>query len=192
MEAATDAELMSKACNGDDDAFRAIVDRHKDGLVRYLTHLTRDFERAEELAQETFVKLYLTLPKYREEGKLAPFLFRIATNRFRAELAKAKRWQLLYELFGKTKQMSRSPQEEVLSAEATERVAAAIDALPVHFKAAVILRDVEGWSYDEIAEALGCNSGTVKSRIARGRDQLKETLRPYWIGDRSEQRRTLG
>jgi RNA polymerase sigma-70 factor (ECF subfamily) len=183
----TDAELMSRTAAGDDDAFSILVDRYKLSMVRYLTHLTGNREHAEELAQESFVRLYFNAGRYREEGKLSPFLYRIATNLVRSEKAKAKRWQLLYQMIGRAAAAPQeNPQRQLLSREVSERVSAAMDQLPVHFRAALVLREIEGWSYEEIAATLGCNQGTVKSRISRGRDMLRKLLAPYWLGEKDE------
>lgn len=188
----SDAELMARVRDGDDDAFATIVDRYKDSLIRYLTRLTGSVERAEDLAQETFVRLYLAAARYREEGKLAPFLYRVATNLVRTEMSRARRWSGMLHLFRHDEEeLAASPQSEILRSEISAKVADAIESLPLAYRAAIILRELEGWSYEEIGAALDCNSGTVKSRIARGRELLKRFLAPYWIGERSE-RRTFG
>lgn len=183
-----DAELMERVRDGDDEAFATIVDRHKDQLVRYLSHLTGNRSTAEELAQETFVRLYLTASRYREEGKLVSLLYRIATNLIRSEATKSKRWNHLLGLFRRDPQTAASPQDDALRGEVSRQVATAIGSLPLAYRAAIVLREIEGWSYEEIAQALDCNSGTVKSRISRGRDMLKRLLAPYWLGDSVERR----
>lgn len=188
MHWTTDAELMRRVREGDDDAFATIVDRHKHQLVRYLANLTGNRGAAEEYAQETFVRLYLTASRYREEGKLAPLLYRIATNLIRSEAARSRRWSDLLPLFGRSAQAPPSPQDTALRSEATLRVTSAIESLPLSYRAAILLREIEGWSYEEIAEALDCNSGTVKSRISRGREILKKLLASYWLGETSERR----
>jgi RNA polymerase sigma-70 factor, ECF subfamily len=184
----TDAELMARVREGDDDAFATIVDRYKHQLVRYLANLTGNRAAAEEYAQETFVRLYLTASRYREEGKLAPLLYRIATNLIRSDAVKTRRWSDLLALFGRSTAPPLSPQDAALRTEVTMRVSSAIESLPLSYRAAILLREIEGWSYEEIAEALDCNSGTVKSRISRGREMLKKLLAPYWLGERSERR----
>jgi RNA polymerase sigma-70 factor (ECF subfamily) len=190
MECVTDAELMAATCGGDDEAFAAIVDRYKDGLVRYVTHLTRDHARAEEVAQETFVKLYVKAARYRDAETLKPLLYKIATNHVRSEATRSKRWSRLLQWFGGGEEgRQESPQVVLLRDEATRHVESAVASLPVVFRSAVVLRDIEGWSYDDIARMLGCNSGTVKSRIARGREILKRELSGYWNGEKSERQR---
>ena len=95
MNPVGDAELMTRVRSGDREAFAQLVDRHKDGLVNYLTGLTHSRDRAEELAQESFLRLYQHSARYREQGQFVPFLFRIATNLLRSEERRARRWRLL-------------------------------------------------------------------------------------------------
>lgn len=195
MDGSTDAELMARVSAGDHDAFAAIVDRHKDSLVNYLTHLTGNRDRAEEHAQAAFVRLYERVPRYREEGKLAPYLFRIATNLARSEAVRSRLRELLLLRFwsrnGRTGD-GDSPFGELQRRELQQEIAAALMSLPVAYRAAVVLREVEGWSYQEIAASLGCSEGTVKSRIARGREALRKRLRPWWNGvPESEPRRAF-
>jgi RNA polymerase sigma-70 factor (ECF subfamily) len=177
----TDAELMARTRAGDRDAFAWIVDRHKDRLVNYLTHLSGNRDRAEEFAQEAFVRLYTKAHQYNEEGKLAPYLFRIATNLVRSDNGRIRRWQKLFLL---NPASSHSPEPSPLALlsqrELAEKVSEALESVPLPYRSALILRDLEGWSYEEIATALDCAEGTVKSRIGRGREKLREALAPYW------------
>ena len=94
-----DSELMQRVCAGDGDAFGIIVARYKDPLVNYLTHLVRSRERAEDVAQEAFVRLFRYADRYREHEKLAPYLFKIATNHTISEMRREKRWRLLLPRF---------------------------------------------------------------------------------------------
>jgi RNA polymerase sigma-70 factor, ECF subfamily len=178
----SDAELMARARGGDHDAFAAVVERHKDALVAYLTHLTGTREAAEEVAQEALVRLYRAAGSYDERGKLAPYLFRIATNLVRSQQRRARRWDAILFALPVRTSSDESPQALLLGAEIQKKVAAALTQLPVACRAAVVLREIEGWSYDEIARALGCREGTVKSRIARGREMLRKKLSLYWNG----------
>src|SRR5258708_519527 len=90
-----DAELMQRVCAGEEDAFAVIVDRYKDQLVNYLTHLVRTRERAEDVAQEAFVRLYRFADRYRDHERLAPYLFRIATNHVITEMRRGERGRVL-------------------------------------------------------------------------------------------------
>ena len=178
-----DATLMSRVRSGDRDAFGQLVDRHKDALVNYLTGLTRSRDRAEELAQESFLRLYQSLARYREQGQFVPFLFRIATNLLRSEERRARRFRILsMKFFSNGHDPRPTPQAELLQAEAGERVAEALAELPLKYRSPITLREIEGWSYREIASALRCQEGTVKSRINRGRERLRRLLSSYWNG----------
>src|SRR5215210_6500716 len=95
MHVQTDDDLMARVRGGDEEAFGGIVDRYKDSLVNYLTHLVRSRERAEEVAQDAFVRLYRNAAKYREQERLGPYLYRIATNLVVSEVRREKRWSLL-------------------------------------------------------------------------------------------------
>ncbi len=178
-----DATLMSRVRSGDREAFGQLVDRHKDALVNYLTGLARSRDRAEELAQESFLRLYQSSARYREQGQFVPFLFRIATNLLRSEERRARRYRILsMKFFSNGHDPRPTPQAELLQAEAGERVAWALAELPLKYRSPITLREIEGWSYREIASALGCQEGTVKSRINRGRERLRHLLSPYWNG----------
>lgn len=185
MTAPTDAELMARVCAGDHDAFTLIVERYKDSLVNYLTHMTDNRDRAEEHAQAAFVRLYERAPRYREEGKLGPYLFRIATNFARTDAMRSRLRDLLLLRFWSLDDRTtdeESPLGDLQRRDLQREVAAALASLPVAYRAAVVLREVEGWSYQEIAASLKCSEGTVKSRIARGREQLRRRLLPFWNG----------
>lgn len=181
--AESDAALMVRVQGGDRDAFGDLVERHEDAVVNYLTRLTRDRGRAEELAQEAFLRLYQKASRYEERGHLLSYLLRIATNLLRSEQRRAQRWRALLPIAASNAEPPPpSPQRRALSAEATRVVDEALEKLPLRYRAPVVLRDIEGLSYKEIAAALGCREGTVKSRINRGRERLKTLLEPYWRG----------
>lgn len=185
MTSVDDAELLNRVQSGDRDAFAGLVNRHKDKLVNYLTVLVRDRGRAEELAQEVFLKLFVNVNRYQERGQFLPYLYRIATNLVRSEERTRRRRELLLRAFssnGNGHRPQRSPHAELLSMEIEERVGEAIAALPLRFRSPLTLREIEGWSYRDIADALNCREGTVRSRIHRGREQLRRLLEPYWNG----------
>lgn len=185
MVEASDTELMTRTREGDEDAFALIVDRFKDRVVNYLCRLTGDRDRAEDVAQETFLRLYRNAGGYREEGHLAAFIFRIATNLVRSEDRRTRRWRIFRATVpaaGNGNGGPPTPQAQFLQQEAAEQLGAAISELPLKFRAPLMLREVEGLSYQAIATATGCREGTVKSRINRGRQQLRERLEPYWNG----------
>lgn len=188
MVETTDSDLMCRVRDGDHDAFEALVERHKDGLVNYLTHLWGERDRAEEFAQEAFLRLYVHARRYDERERLAPYLYRIATNLVRSEFRRLHRWRLLVPMLPPEHLEPNIPARELLRSEAGEQVRRALDELPIAFRAPLVLYEIEEWSYREIASSLGCREGTVKSRIARARNRLRMLLAPYWNGGSDEQR----
>ena len=188
-EEPTDAALMAEVRSGDHDAFGILVERYKDGLVNYLTHLRGDRDRAEEVAQEAFLRLYQNAHRYDEREKLAPYLYRIATNLVRTEFRRLRRWRLLLPWIEQDgNRPAEAPGRRLMEEEIRTQVRGALEALPLTYRAPLVLREIEGWSYQEIAKALGCREGTIKSRISRGRDHLRDLLAPYWNGGHHESR----
>ena len=179
----SDAELMTRVREGDPDAFAALVDRYKEPPGQLPTHLAGSRDRAEDLAQEAFVRLYARADRYVDQGKLAPYLFRIGTNLLRSEQRRARRWDRLTPRLIAAVRDVVPPTHALFENEIRRKVRRALADLPVTYRGAVVLRELEGWSYTEIAKALGCAEGTVKSRICRGREMLREALTPYWNGE---------
>jgi RNA polymerase sigma-70 factor (ECF subfamily) len=187
MHGESDDVLMQRVAAGDDDAFSEIVDRYKDSLVNYLTHLVRSRERAEEVAQDAFVRLYRNAFRYQQQERLGPYLFRIATNVVVTEARREKRWSLLLpRLHASTRQSVPAPDAELFTSEIQRQVWTALDRLPINYRAPLVLFEIEGWSYDEIAKALEIACGTVKSRISRARELLRKQLAPWWTGEEHE------
>ena len=189
----TDDALMKQVTEGDEDAFGQIVDRYKDSLVNYLTHLVRSRDRAEELAQDAFVRLYRSAANYREREKLGPYLFRIATNLTVSEIRRERRWNLLLpRLNASTSPSIEAPDKNLITDEIQKQVAAALEKLPVKYRAPLVLFEIEEWSYDEIAAALSLPDGTVKSRISRARELMRRQLAPWWTGGNAHDRDRTG
>lgn len=178
-----DDVLMQRVVAGDDDAFGEIVARHKHSLVNYLTHLIRSRERAEELAQDAFVRLYRNAANYREQEKLGPYLFRIATNLVVSEVRREKRWSLLLpRLHAGSSQHAPPPDRPLIESEIQRQVSEALARIPVKYRAPLVLFEIEEWSYEEIGRALDLRNGTVKSRISRARELMRRELAPWWTG----------
>lgn len=173
--------------------FAKIVEENQDLLVNYLTRLTGDRDRAEDLAQETFVRFYEKGDRYREQGSPRAFLLTMATNLLRDEQRRRSRWSTLLPVFSlggrspdgiHTEELPRepSPQRRLLGEEAQRRVQAALGELDLNHRAPLVLREIEGLAYGEIAAILDCQEGTVKSRLHRARQALKEKLAAFWQG----------
>ncbi len=178
-----DATQMNRVRSGDRDAFAGLVDRHKDAVVNYLTRLTGNRDRAEDLAQETFLRLFRSAGSYSEQGLLRGYLFRIATNLVRSEERREKRLRLLLPFLGRQDHAEPAAPSGLLRREMHRELSAAVAKLPLRYRVPLVLHEIEGWAYADIARALGCREGTVKSRIHRGRQHLKERLAPYWQGE---------
>ena len=191
MQRESDDVLMQRCASGDDDAFTEIVDRYKDSLVNYLTHLVRSRERAEEFAQDAFVRLYRNASNCQKQERLGPYLFRIATNLVVTEIRREKRWGLLLpRLHASSRHNEPAPDTNLLTTEIQREVAAALDRLPVKYRAPLVLFEIEEWSYEEIAKALDIRCGTVKSRISRARELMRRHLAPWWTGGNAHERNT--
>ena len=182
-----DSELMDRISAGDEEAFATVVERLKDPLVNYLVHLVACRDRAEEFAQEAFVRLYRTAARYRHIERIAPHLFRIATNYTISELRREKRWKLLMPRLKVSSEIQvPSADGGVLTGEIQRQVSTALERLPLKFRAPLVMYEIEEWSYADIAHALDCRIGTVKSRISRARELMRRHLAPWWLGDTDE------
>jgi RNA polymerase sigma-70 factor (ECF subfamily) len=180
---ASDADLMARVRAGDREAFADLVERHKDAVVNYLTRLTCSRDRAEDLGQEAFLRLFRSAGGYVEQGYLRAYLFRIATNLVRSEERRERRQRLLLPLLGGESDRSEPAAHAGLLRQELQRVlAAAVARLPLRYRVPLVLHEIEGWSYADVAAELDCREGTIKSRIHRGRQALKRQLETYWIG----------
>ncbi len=181
-----DGELLERSRNRDPEAFGQLVDRYKNPVVNYLTRLTGCRDRAEDFAQETFVRFYQGLGRYHEKGNMTAYLFRIATNLVASDERRKKRWRLLEPLFFSSngRHLDDGPRDSLLADEEQRQVTRALAGLDLTYRLPLVLREIEGRSYLEIADVLGLSEGTVKSRLHRGRHLLKEKLADYWNGAR--------
>jgi RNA polymerase sigma-70 factor, ECF subfamily len=188
MEESDDVHLMGRVRSGDREAFAHLIDRYKDPMVSYLTRLTGDRDRAEDLAQETFIRLYRSSDRYVEQGRFTAYLYRIATNLLRTEERRRRRWRLLsleFPLSGSGSNghhPSPAAHRDMEQSELSRAIGKALAALPSRYRVPLVLREMEGLAYEEIARVTGWREGTVKSRINRGRRRLQETLAPWWNG----------
>ncbi len=189
-EPTQDAALIRAFHEGDKAAFDKLVLKHKDRLFNLCYRLLGDYEEANDSAQETFIKVYRALKKFRFESAFSTWLYRIAVNTCKNKLKssayrqKRKMVPLDNPVLANRSRPSREIQDEsqspAIELEKKERmriIQEAINALPPEQKEVVTLRDIEGFSYEEVAEITGFNLGTVKSRLARARQDLRKKLR---------------
>lgn len=185
-----DALLIKAFQRGDRRAFDQLVVRHKDRIFNLCYRFLGDYEEANDSAQETFVKAYGSLKAFRLESAFSTWLYRIAVNTCKNKLGssayKAKRKTVSLDNPGPDEDRplpveiqngAPSPLDRMEEKERMTHIQTALGALPADFRMVVTLRDVEGLSYEDIAEIAGLNLGTVKSRIARARTELRNKLR---------------
>jgi RNA polymerase sigma-70 factor, ECF subfamily len=189
MKAADDAALIRRIREGDEEAFTIFVERYQHSLINYLTHLTRSRELAEEIAQDAFVRLYGSVWRCRDEQRLTPYLFRIATNLVVSEVRRERRWRRILPMLTAAQPRSAPASDLPMLEEIQRKVTDALAQVPLRFRAPLVLYELEGWSHDAIARALGCRIGTVKSRIFRARRMMRLQLESWWIGGNDDDRR---
>ena len=181
----TDGQLMARVQAGDSCAFGEVVDRHKHRLVNYLSRLTGSRDRAEDLAQEAFLRLLEARVRYQERGQLTAYLYRIATNLVRSEQRRFRSWIVLLprlQHWESRRSLEPGASASLLSDELKRELQRCLEKLPLRYRAPLVLREIEGWSYARIARALGSREGTIKSRIHRAKSRLREAMASYWNG----------
>jgi RNA polymerase sigma-70 factor (ECF subfamily) len=179
-----DLELVQRHRVGDAQAFDEIYHRFDQMVFNLALRLSGDSEQAADLTQEIFLRVFRYIGQFRGHSSLKTWIFRIAVNHCRSCLGRKHlpmqplaEEQADEERSGVTiADPGRGPEELAVAADCGRRVAAGLCRLPESFRVAVVLRDLEGLSYEEIAEVLGVRIGTVRSRIARGREQLRSLL----------------
>lgn len=181
--APSDGELLTMAREGDAKAFSELVDRHKNAIVNYLTKLTGSREEAEDFAQEAFLKVYERAGNYDERGYFKAYLYRIGTNLVRSAERRQRRWRIVHSLISNNgHHIEPVQQRRVLREEIGQRLRQAVSDLPLRYRVPLVLYEVNEWPYRRIAHFLGCREGTVKSRIHRGRNMIRQQLQPYVNG----------
>ena len=188
----SDHDLVTAARDGDEEAFAEIISRYKNPRTNFLYRFLNDYEEAVDLAQETFVRLYFALERYHTEFAFSTYIYRIATNLAISEIRKRKRRTIL-SLTGlfqtdaddttefQPEDKKSLPDKDLIDDEQARVIAQAIATLPTKYRIPIILRDIEGKSYEEIATILELGLGTTKSRISRARGLLKEKLKKYFL-----------
>ena len=186
-----DAPLVERVKLGDVKAFEMLVVKYQRRIERLIGRMVRDVDLVPDIAQETFIRAYRAIPKFRGESAFYTWLYRIAVNTAKKALMDLKRDPLVSE----SSRASRDDDDETSRVEnelsdgetpdsvlASKQIAAAvnfaIEALSEDLRQAITLREIEGLSYEEIAELMNCPIGTVRSRIFRAREAIALRLRP--------------
>jgi len=191
VEDMDDHQLLAATLTGDEAAFRELTRRYRNQITNYVYRMLDDYDRAVDLAQETFVRVWVNAGRYQATYSFSTYIYKIAHNLAISELRKRKRRRLvsltglLSSHDGEEARDFNPPDErplqdvDLVDAERRAVVKRAIATLPERYRAPLVLRDVEGKSYDEIAHILCTSEGTVKSRINRARNFLRDKMRSY-------------
>ncbi|NQU66787.1 MAG: sigma-70 family RNA polymerase sigma factor [Candidatus Marinimicrobia bacterium] len=178
----SDEELMARFQEGDINAYNQIVYRYKDKLLNFVHRFLNDIDRAEDIVQDTFMKVYTHKHSYREIAKFSTWLYTIAGNLARTELRKFKRRNTysLSDISYNDKEYEipviKDPSLDLDKNNLGKKIQWAMNELPPDFKTMIILRDIQELSYEDISRIVGVPLGTVKSRINRGRLKLQNLL----------------
>lgn len=195
-----DALLVERVKRGDVKAFEMLVVKYQRRIERLIGRMVRDVDLVQDIAQETFIRAYRAIPQFRGESAFYTWLYRIAVNTAKKALVGLKRDPLVSESalasHDESDETSRvenelsdgeTPESLLASKEVAATVNAAIEALSEDLRQAIVLREIEGLSYEEISVVMNCPIGTVRSRIFRAREAIAERLRPL-LGTRGDER----
>jgi RNA polymerase sigma-70 factor (ECF subfamily) len=169
-------ELIRRVQNGDEWAFGQIMALYKDKIVNYLYQFTGDYQKAVELGQETFIRVYFKANKYRPIAPLSSWIYAIASNLARTEHRRSRRMATVSLEDIPNSYSSGTYYEDPADPGLVRNLREALDALHPRYRVPVVLKDMEGFSQEEIAKIIDRPVGTVKARISRGREQLRRKL----------------
>ena len=183
----SDAALVQRVKQGDRSAFDLLVVKYQHKILNLIMRYVKDPSEAMDVAQEAFLKAYRAVPAFRGDSAFYTWLYRIAINTAKNHLVAAKRRPVnldfdlteseSFEPFGMLRDYD-TPERLALTDEIGAAINKAVDDLPEELRTAILLREIEGMSYEEIAAAMDCPVGTVRSRIFRAREAIDKRLRP--------------
>ncbi len=169
-------ELVCRIQEGDEVAFKEIVKIYKDRIVNFLCQLTGDYQKAVELSQETFMRIYFKAHQYKPVAPFSSWVYTIASNLAKTEMKKMRRFSVVSLDDMQRKLPAGAHVNDPSDSGLISNLRKALDSLHPRYRIPVILKDIEGFSQEEIAEILKKPLGTVKARISRGRNYLKREL----------------
>jgi RNA polymerase sigma-70 factor (ECF subfamily) len=188
----SDLVLVKRVQRGDKTAFDLLVRKYQHKVVKLVLRYVRNPAEAEDIAQEAFIKAYRALPQFRGDSAFYTWMYRIAINTAKNSLASRDRSPIAYDLDLTDPEESHSVQTKLQDPDTPEGMAlteeirgivnSAIEGLPEELKTAIVLRELDGLSYEEIAAAMECPEGTVRSRIFRAREAIDKRLREVFEG----------
>ena len=186
-----DQEIVERIQRGDKQAYALLVDKYQRRVERLVARMVRDADEVDDITQEAFIKAYRALAKFRGDSAFYTWLYRIAVNtaknylsarnnRPRSMADSSVQNQDSAETFGEDADLSdiNTPESILMSKQVAQTVNRVVEELQEELRMAITLREIEGLSYEEIAEAMQCPIGTVRSRIFRAREAIAERLRP--------------
>ena len=183
-----DQQLVERAQRGDKQAFELLVSKYQRKLARLLSRFIRDATEVEDVTQEAFIKAYRALPTFRGDSAFYTWLYRIGINTAKNYLAAmGRRAPTTTEIDseeaegyedGEHLRDLNTPENQMMSRQVAETVNQTLESLPEELRSAITLREIEGLSYDDIADIMNCPIGTVRSRIFRAREAIAAKLRP--------------
>jgi RNA polymerase sigma-70 factor, ECF subfamily len=188
----TDLMLVERTVAGDQRAFELLVIKYQRRIERLIGRMVRDQDLVQDIAQETFIRAYRALAQFRGEAQFYTWLYRIAVNTAKKALVDMKRDPTISEsalrsggddddetsAIGNELTTAETPETVLAAKEIAATVNSAMEALPEELRQAVTLREIEGLSYEEIAEVMNCPIGTVRSRIFRAREAISAKVKP--------------
>ena len=178
-----ETEMISRCQQGDQEALKEIFNKYHKKVYRIAYGVVRHREEAHDIVQEVFIKLFRSIKNFKGKSHFYTYLYRMVMNTAIDHARKTGK-QFISSLdeegsFEPSDELEKGPERILLQKELEERVKGAMEKLPAEQRAALIFRDVEGLSYQEMAEAMGCSIGTVMSRLHYGRKRIQELLKDY-------------